>query len=241
MLQVKKAEALLKQREDDLRTTASAMVRERQIRLRDLDKARTKLNSLKMAFSKRSNQARLSHDSHRLTRAVLSIKTKTEQGLPFAEGLDLLAPLAKEDDFIATVIRSIPSDVAKDGAMTNIQLQKWFWEVESAATKVALLPEKEAGILSHIVSHLASLLRMKEEDTSEAAGNSIESVFCVARGLISEGKFFESAALLEKHFGGTAAKAILGDWVKAARDRAIVDQAVMVLEAAAVTKASSLS
>ena len=176
MLQVKKAEALLKQREDDLRTTASAMVRERQIRLRDLDKARTKLNSLKMAFSKRSNQARLSHDSHRLTRAVLSIKTKTEQGLPFAEGLDLLAPLAKEDVFIATVIRSIPSDVAKDGAMTNIQLQKWFWEVESAATKVALLPEKEAGILSHIVSHLASLLRMKEEDTSEAAGNSSAAV-----------------------------------------------------------------
>lgn len=237
---VQKSEAVRKQAEDDLRLTAINMVRERQIRLKQLDETRSKLNALKIAFSKRSNETNLSHDSHKLTMAVLSIKDKTDQGLPFAEALDMLGPIAADDEFIATVISSIPPLVAKEGAMTNIQLQKWFWEVEHAATKVALLPEEGAGLLSHILSHAAALVRVKEDEASEADA-SIESTFSVARKLISERRFFESAALLEKHFGSTAASSIIGPWIKAARERATIDQAVKVLEASATTKARSLT
>merc|ERR1719305_780156 len=86
-------EGIRKHREEDLRATAQAMVRERQIRLRELDETRMKLNSLKMAFGKRSDQAKLSSDSHRL--------------------------VAKDDDLIALVISSVPKKAARDGVLTS--------------------------------------------------------------------------------------------------------------------------
>lgn len=97
----------------------------------------------------------------------------------------------------------------------------------------------------------------------------VEATLAAARGLVARGRFLEGAALLERRFGlaarahsrtnssctlsltrtharllrfgGTAAAAAVGDWTRAARVRARVDQAVMVLEATAATKARSLS
>jgi len=240
--EVRKLEAMKQQMEEYLRTTAKAMVRERQIRLGQLDEVRTKLNSLKMAFSKRSGEAKLSHDSHKLTQAVLSIKCKTDEGLPFADALDMLGPLAKDDELIALVVDSIPPQVAREGAMTSTQLQQWFWEVERDAARVGLLPSDGHGPLSTMLSHLASFVRVREDASSEyASEGSVESALRAARGLVSEGKFYECATLLEKVFGSTAAKAVIGEWIEAARNRARIDQAVMVLEASATTKAKSLS
>ena len=240
--EVRKLEAMKQQMEEYLRTTAKAMVRERQIRLGQLDEVRAKLNSLKMAFSKRSGEAKLSHDSHKLTQAVLSIKCKTDEGLPFADALDMLGPLAKDDELIALVVDSIPPQVAREGAMTSTQLQQWFWEVERDAARVALLPSDGHGPLSTMLSHLASFVRVREDASSEyASEGSVESALRAARGLVSEGKFYECATLLEKVFGSTAAKAVIGEWIEAARNRARIDQAVMVLEASATTKAKSLS
>ena len=45
----------------------------------------------------------------------------------------------------------------------------------------------------------------------------------------------------ERELGGTAALAVVREWIEAAREREKVDQAVMVLEASARTKAASLS
>ena len=45
----------------------------------------------------------------------------------------------------------------------------------------------------------------------------------------------------ERELGGTAALAVVREWIEAAREREEVDQAVMVLEASARTKAASLS
>jgi hypothetical protein len=239
--EVAKLDDIKKQREDNLRWTAGHMVRERQIRLKQLDDARLKLNALKVAFAKRSNETNLSHDSHKLTMAVLSIKDKTDQGLPFSDALDMLSPLAQDDEFIATILSSIPSVVAKEGAMTTTQLLTLFWETEKAAGKVALLPTEGAGFLSKACSHIASYLRVREDDGMKAESSSIESTFSVARRLVSERKFFECAALLEEQFEGTAAKDIICEWTKAARQRAIVDQAVKVLEASATAKAKSLT
>lgn len=240
-------EGIRKHREEDLRATAQAMVRERQIRLRELDETRMKLNSLKMAFGKRSDQAKLSSDSHRLTRAVLSIKDRTEEGRPFSEALDSLSPVAKDDDLIALVISSVPKKAARDGVLTSTQLQRWFWSLEKEAAKVALLPEQGAGILSQILSRFAALVRVREASTTvtDTAGNgpklATESTLSAARALIADGKFLECAALLERELGGTAALAVVREWIEAAREREKVDQAVMVLEASARTKAASLS
>ncbi|QDZ18811.1 hypothetical protein A3770_02p13290 [Chloropicon primus] len=240
--EVRRLESNKKQAEEYLRTTAKAMVREREIMLGQLDEARMKLNSLKVAFSKRSEEGKRGNDSHQLAQAVLSIKHKTGEGLPFADALEVLGPLAKDDEFIALVVASIPSHVAEKGAMSSTQLQEWFWEVEKDAARVALLPAEGAGFLSTMLSYAASFARVREDSSGEAdAEGGVESALSAARALITDGKFYESAALLEKSFGSTSAMAIFSEWVQAARDRARVDQAVMVLEASAVTKAKSLS
>lgn len=73
---------------------------------------------------------------------------------------------------------------------------------------------------------------MKEDDQS---GNGIESVINRVESYLAEGKIIEAADALEEGVRGTQAKEIVGDWVKQARNRAITEQALTVLQSYATS------
>ena len=68
---------------------------------------------------------------------------------------------------------------------------------------------------------------MKEVDQF---GERIESLISKVDNYLAEGKLAEAAAVLEQGVKGSQAEEIDGDWVKRVRNRAIMEQALTVLQ-----------
>jgi mitofilin len=72
-----------------------------------------------------------------------------------------------------------------------------------------------------------SLVQFKEVDPS---GDGIESIISRVEDFLAEGKLAEAADALQKGVQGSQAEEIAGDWVRRARNRAIAEQALTVLQ-----------
>lgn len=77
-------------------------------------------------------------------------------------------------------------------------------------------------------------IQVKEDDQS---GDGIESVINKVESYLAEGKLAEAADVLEENVRGTQAAEIVADWVRQARNRAISEQALTLLQ----SYASSIS
>lgn len=70
-------------------------------------------------------------------------------------------------------------------------------------------------------------IQVKEADQS---GDGIESVISKVESYLAEGKLAEAADYLEESVRGTQAAEIVAGWVRQARNRAISEQAVVLLQ-----------
>lgn len=66
---------------------------------------------------------------------------------------------------------------------------------------------------------------------SGASGEGIESVISRVERLIAAGQLAEAADALESGVSGTEAEGAVGEWVRLARDRAVTEQALALLQA----------
>lgn len=73
---------------------------------------------------------------------------------------------------------------------------------------------------------------MKEVDQS---GDGIESIINKVECYLADGKIVEAAEVLEEGVKGTQAAEIVGEWVKRARNRAITEQALTLLQSYATS------
>lgn len=73
---------------------------------------------------------------------------------------------------------------------------------------------------------------MKEVDQS---GDGIESIINKVECYLADGKIVEAAEALEEGVKGTQAAEIVGEWVKHARNRAITEQALTLLQSYATS------
>ncbi|CAA7395787.1 unnamed protein product [Spirodela intermedia] len=96
----------------------------------------------------------------------------------------------------------------------------------------SLIPPGGGGMLAHAVAHVASAIKMRESGTS---GKGIESVISGVERLIAAGKLAEAADALERGVSGTEAAGAVNEWVRLARDRAITEQALTLLQAYATS------
>ncbi|KAK1261870.1 hypothetical protein QJS04_geneDACA008714 [Acorus gramineus] len=78
-----------------------------------------------------------------------------------------------------------------------------------------------------INNNVASYL-MKEDDQSE---DGIESIINRVERFLGEGKLAEAADALEAGIHGSQAEEVVSEWVRRARDRAVTDQALSLLQA----------
>lgn len=74
--------------------------------------------------------------------------------------------------------------------------------------------------------------QVKEADLS---GDGIESLINRVESFLAQGKLSEAADTLEKGLKETNAAAVADDWVKRARNRAITEQALTLLQSYATT------
>ncbi|KAF8339893.1 mitochondrial inner membrane protein Mitofilin [Cantharellus anzutake] len=152
---------------------------------------------------------------------------------PFREELRVLRHVtaARDDPIISTVLRSLEQgDAADTGVEPLPDLVSWF--IASVAPRlenVALVPEQNAGLLSHLASSVLSTFRFKRQGLVE--GDDVSSVIARAEHYLAE-KDLDSAARELNQLRGVP-KALLSDWLSAARKRLEVEQALAIVESQA--------
>ncbi|TCD63207.1 Formation of crista junctions protein 1 [Steccherinum ochraceum] len=152
---------------------------------------------------------------------------------PFRDELRVLRHItaAREDPVVATVLDTLESsDVPDIGVEPFADLASWFSSsVAPRVCSVALVPDQNAGVLSHLASHLFSSFSFKRQGL--VPGSDVLSTLARAEYYMNE-KDLDSAARELNQLTGTA-KVLISDWLEAARKRLEVVQALEVIQAQA--------
>ncbi|KAK3250894.1 hypothetical protein CYMTET_39751 [Cymbomonas tetramitiformis] len=207
--------------------------KERIDRAEQLDGLRLQVNALEDVLSRRWQERKGSVDTHNLAGAVMAVEASMSSGKALGPAVSALAGQCEGDVLVHAAIDSLPPSVREHGVMSKAQLLESLEEVKPAARELVLIPSgSSAGPITMVVARVAAALRVREDAGS---GGSIESTLARVQGLIAADEVVAAAAELEDACKGTAAAPIVGEWVKAARERALVDQTLSVLQAQAIT------
>ncbi|KAG1887377.1 mitochondrial inner membrane protein Mitofilin [Suillus subluteus] len=172
---------------------------------------------------------------HSMWTAIRAMQSAIDASIrkPFREELRVLRHIAvaKEDTIIAAALDSLEqSDVPDIGVEPFADLASWFsTSVRLRVSSVALVPDQDAGVLTHLASHFLSLFRFQRHGL--VPGSDVLSVLSRAEYYMNE-KDLDSAARELNQVKGTA-RELLHDWLEAARRRLEVLQALEVIQSQA--------
>ena len=161
-------------------------------------------------------------------RALTSASVDSPVRRPFRDELRVLRHVAtaREDELVSTVLDTLEkSDVPDVGVEPLADLTTWFTtSVAPQVARVALVPEYNAGVLSHLASYFISTFTFQRHGLVE--GDDVMSVLARAEHYMNE-KDLDSATRELNQLKGTA-RVLLADWLAAARQRLEVLQALDV-------------
>ncbi|CAL1380283.1 unnamed protein product [Linum trigynum] len=209
---------------------AAAIASEKATQIEKVVEANLNIDALCMAFFARSEEARQIHSVHKLALGALALEDALSQGLPIQKELEDLSAYLEgtdKDSLVQLVLSTLPEETRQSGTDTVLQLNQKFNALKGTLRHHILIPPGGGGILAHAMAQIASWLRLKEVDPS---GDGIESVISRVQTLLSEGKLAEAADVLQDGVRGSQAEQMAGDWVRRAKNRAITEQALTVLQ-----------
>ena len=147
---------------------------------------------------------------------------------PFRDELRVLRHIAaaREDPIVVTALDTLDATATPDIGVEPLgDLAAWFsTSVAPRVASVALVPDQNAGLLSHLASHFLASFTFKRQGL--VPGDDVLSVLARAEYYMNE-KNLESATRELNQLNGTA-KVLLTDWLNAARRRLEVLQALEV-------------
>ncbi|KAL4366209.1 hypothetical protein GQ457_05G008630 [Hibiscus cannabinus] len=208
----------------------AAIANEKAALIEKMAEANLHIQALCMAFYARSEEAHKSHSIHKLTLGALALEEALSKGLPIQKEIDALHNYLEgieKDSVLGLVLSSLPEETRYCGTDTLLELNQKFNALKGSLRHYSLIPPGGGGILTHSLAHVASWLKVKEVDGS---GEGIESIINRVENYLAEGKLAEAAGTLEQGVKGSQAEEIISDWVKRARNRAITEQALTVLQ-----------
>ncbi|KAF5188779.1 Micos complex subunit [Thalictrum thalictroides] len=214
---------------------AAAIASEKASQIEKMAEANLHINALCMAFYARSEEARQSHSVHKLALGALALEDALSKGLPIRREINALRIYIEgidKDSLLDLVLSSIPEETLNHGTKTQLQLNREFDALKRTLRRYSLIPPGGGGILTHTVADIASRLKVKEDDVS---GDGIESIINRVESFLAEGKYAEAAEALEGGVSGSQAEKVIGEWVKQARNRAITEQALTLLQSYATS------
>ncbi|KAL3339649.1 hypothetical protein AABB24_028312 [Solanum stoloniferum] len=228
-LKLKKAQELGKAQLD------AAIASEKASQIEKMAEANLHINALCMAFYARSEEVRQTHSVHKLALGVLALEDALSRGLPIQKEIEVLHTSLEGIDnnsLLDLVLSSLPEETQRYGSDTVLQLNNKFNTLKGTLRHFSLIPPGGGGILTHSLASVASWLKVREAGQS---GDGIESLINKVESFLAQGKLSEAADALEKGLKDTHAAAVVDDWVKRARNRAITEQALTLLQSYATT------
>ncbi|XP_028776483.1 uncharacterized protein LOC114733237 [Neltuma alba] len=215
----------------------AAIANEKLAQLEKLVEAYVDINALSMAFYARSEEARQSHAANHFSMGALALEDALSKGLPIHKEVASLQPYLEgvdKDSVLGLVLASLPEETKNSGTDTQLLLKQKFDSLKGAIRHFSFFPPGGGGILAHSLAHIACWLKVRESDQ---LGDGIESIINRVEFYLAQGKLAEAADVLEESVRGTQAAEIVADWVRQARNRAISEQALTLLQ----SYASSIS
>lgn len=203
---------------------------ERGGRLAKLDELSTNLKRLERVALDNSAYLDENIRVHALWSAIRALEHAVDGSVrkPFREELRVVRFIttAREDPVVTAALDTLEaSDVPDVGVEPLADLASWFTtSVAPRIANVALVPDQNAGLLSHLASHFLSSFSFKRQGFVE--GDDVLSVLARAEFYLNE-KDLDSAARELNQLKGSA-KILLSDWLNAARKRLEVAQALEV-------------
>ncbi|ETW83409.1 hypothetical protein HETIRDRAFT_58292, partial [Heterobasidion irregulare TC 32-1] len=208
---------------------------ERGGRLAKLDELAANLKRLERVALDNSSYLDQNLHIHSLWSAIRALHNAVDAPArkPFRDELRVLRHIAaaKDDPIVSTALEALEaSDVPDVGVEPFVDLASWFTtSVAPRVSSVALVPDQNAGLLSHIASHVFSAFTFRRQGL--VSGDDVLSTLSRAEHYLHE-KDLDSATRELNQLAGTA-KVLVKDWLEAARRRLEVQQALDVVEAQA--------
>lgn len=227
-VQLRKAQDLFKAE------LAAAIAKEKSSHMERIAEANLHINSLCMAFYARSEEARQTYSVHKLALGTLALEDALSKGLPIRTEVDVLYKSLEGIDrgsLLALALSSLPDDTVNKGIDTPFQLSQKFDYLKGTLRHFSLIPSGGGGLLAHAVAHVASSIKMIED----GSGDTVESLISRIDSFIAEKKYAEAADALEEGVRGTEAEAVAVEWSIRARKRAVVEQALSLLQSYALS------
>ncbi|XP_008812717.2 MICOS complex subunit MIC60-like isoform X1 [Phoenix dactylifera] len=213
---------------------AAAISKEKASQMEKIAEADLNINALCMAFYARSEEARQTHSVHKLALGTLALEDALSKGLPIRAEVAALRKSLEgidKESLLDLALTSLPEEILNYGSSTQMQLNQKFDSLKRNLRHFSLIPAGGGGILTHAVAHFASSIKMKEDQS----GDGIESVISKVENFLLEGKFVEAADSLEAGVRGSQAEEIVLEWARQARNRAIAEQALSLLQSYATS------
>lgn len=209
---------------------AAAIASEKAAQIEKMAEANLHINALCMAFYARSEETRQSHSAQKLALGALALEDALSRGLPIKAEIEALRVDLQgidKDSNLELILSSIPKEILNHGSDTLLQMIQKFDALKAPLRHLSLIPPGGGGVLVHSLARVASLIKVKEADQS---GNGIESIINRVESYLAEGNLAEAAHSLEEGVKGTKAEEVVHDWVRQARNRAITEQALTLLQ-----------
>ncbi|KAH7351635.1 hypothetical protein KP509_19G007000 [Ceratopteris richardii] len=234
-LKLKKAELLSKSE------IAAAVAEEKLTYMKDVRNVKQELEALHMILSTQSEDFHQSHTVHKLAVGAFALEDAMKRGGPLNKEITLISSSygdSGSDPLLDAVISCLPEAAIKRGTLTPSQLSQKFEDLKSEVLELSLIPSTGGGLISHVAAKLVSAMKVKESGRhSGGIAAAVSKVQCY----LAEGKLSDAAEVLENGVQGTKAEVVVADWVKSARDRAVMEQMLLLLQAHATATASSLA
>lgn len=227
-IQLKKVQELAKAE------LAAAIASEKSSQIEKIAEANLHINALCMAFYARSEEARQTHSVHKLALGTLALEDALSKGLPIRAEVDALHKSLEgidRDSLLDLVLSSLPEETLDYGTSTQMQLNQKFDSLKGSLRHFSLIPSGGGGILAHTVAHIASSIKVREDQSGEG----IESLISKVESFLVEGKIAEAADALEGGVRGSEAEAVVVEWARLARNRAVAEQALSLLQSYATS------
>ncbi|CAL9045235.1 unnamed protein product [Musa banksii] len=212
---------------------AAAIAKEKSSQIEKIAEADLNINALCMAFYARSEEARQTHSVHKLALGTLALEDALSRGLPIRAEVDALLKSLEgidKDSLVELALSCLPEEILNNGTSTQMQLNQKFESLKGTLRHFSLIPAGGGGILAHMVAHVASSIKMKEQ-----SGDGIEPVISKVENLLVDGNFVEAAEVLEGGVRGSEAEEVVIEWVRQARNRAVAEQALTLLQSYAMS------
>lgn len=205
-------------------------------RMKAIDKLRAEVTLVETALYSNQTRLKTSNHLHSVHAAVFDLGTTlaSPTRVSFVNELEKLETASKAlgDDPVVSTVADVLRPIAAGGIAPYNELTERFKTVVASGRQAALVPEG-GGMMGNLVAAVASKLIIPAK--GPVPGDTPEAIFAKAEYYLENGELYEAVNQLSQLRGMPAS--IVRDWLQAASDRLVVENAVKALHSHVVVLA----